>query len=80
MTFHAMFEQMRSIVLVSFKPDERHHCRAGVNGDGTYQLVVNQICAPPRDLSSGVVPDLYFTLAKGASASGSFTIGSAVTP
>ncbi len=64
---------------VTFSPDARQHCRAGINSDGGYQLVVNEHCAPPRDISSGVVPDLYFTLTKGAKNSGSFRVG-LVTP
>ena len=60
---------------VTFSPGERHHCRGGINADGTNQLVVNKVCAPPRDLSSNVVPDLYFTLAEGATASTSFLVG-----
>jgi hypothetical protein len=37
--------------------------------------VVNKVCVPPRDISSNVVPDLYFTLAQGATSSGGFVVG-----
>jgi hypothetical protein len=60
---------------VTFAPGARHHCRGGINADGTNQLVVNRACAPPRDISSNVVPDLYFTLAEGATDSASFCVG-----
>jgi hypothetical protein len=38
-------------------------------------LVVNQYCCPPRDISSNVVNDEYFTLGKGQSVKGEFVIG-----
>ncbi len=60
---------------VTFAPGARHHCRGGINADGTIQLVVNKVCAPPRDISSNVVPDLYCTLAQGATNSASFRVG-----
>jgi hypothetical protein len=60
---------------VTFAPGTRHHCRGGINADGTNQLVVNRASAPPRDISSNVVPDLYFTLAEGATTSASFRVG-----
>jgi hypothetical protein len=60
---------------VTFAPDARHHCRGGVSTDGSNQLVVNKVCAPPRDISSNVVPDLYFTLAQGATSSGGLVVG-----
>jgi len=38
-------------------------------------LVVNQYCCPPRDISSNVVPDLYFVLKKGEKVGGAFNVG-----
>ncbi|MBV9122607.1 MAG: hypothetical protein JO112_04555, partial [Planctomycetes bacterium] len=50
---------------VRFTREQRHQVRAGRSKEGGYELVVNLHCCPPRDLSSGVVPELYFTLKKG---------------
>jgi hypothetical protein len=60
---------------VKFAADGRHHCRSGTAEDGSRVLVVNKVCAPPRDISSGIVPDLYFTVERGAKSTGSFTVG-----
>lgn len=60
---------------VRFAPEARGHCRAGTTESGARRLIVNRLCCPPRDLSTGVVPDLYFTLEKGAQASGGFAVG-----
>ncbi len=60
---------------VSFAPDARHHCRAGTAENGNRILVVNKHCCPPRDISSNVVPDFYFTLERGAQVAGAFRLG-----
>jgi beta-galactosidase len=54
--------------------EDRQQCRAGA-ADGGYVLVVNEVCAPPRDISSNVVPELYFTLEKNAQRGGEFFVG-----
>jgi beta-galactosidase len=60
---------------VAFAPDARHHVRAGTASNGDRLLVVNKHCCPPRDISSGVIPDQYFTLSQGQSAEGHFRVG-----
>ena len=55
--------------------DDRQQCRAGAADRGEYLLVVNEVCAPPRDISSNVVPELYFTLEKNAQRGGEFFVG-----
>ena len=60
---------------VRFAPDARQQCRAGTAPNGERLLVVNRYCCPPRDISSNVVSDLYFTLAKGATVQASFALG-----
>jgi beta-galactosidase/beta-glucuronidase len=60
---------------LTFKPDARHHVRAGTAPNGERRLVVNKYCCPPRDISSGVIPDQYFTLSEGQSSGGHFAVG-----
>jgi beta-galactosidase/beta-glucuronidase len=60
---------------VTCSPDARQHCRAGIDDDGNYRLIVNRQCSPPRDLSSGVVPDLYFVMKKNIPVECAFTLG-----
>jgi beta-galactosidase len=60
---------------VAFTPDARQHCRAGTDGNGDRLLVVNAKCCPPRDISSGIVPDYYFMLERGKQATGGFRLG-----
>jgi hypothetical protein len=60
---------------VRFDAAQRHQVRAGTRADGGRELVVNLWCCPPRDLSSTVVPDLYFTFEKGKVAEGAFVVG-----
>jgi beta-galactosidase len=60
---------------VRFEPDARHHCRAGTTQQGGHRLVVNRLCCPPRDLSSGVVPDYNVVLERGTQAEGRFRLG-----
>ena len=55
--------------------EDRQQCRAGASDGGGYVLVVNEVCAPPRDISSNVVPELYFTLEKNAQRGGQFFVG-----
>ncbi len=62
-------------IAVTFAPDARGHCKAGVSTNGAYELIVNKYSAPPRDLSSVDVEDLYYTLDQGASSSGQFQVG-----
>ncbi|MDH7480474.1 MAG: glycoside hydrolase family 2 TIM barrel-domain containing protein [Armatimonadota bacterium] len=64
---------------VEFAPDQRHHCKGGFGENGTYQLIVNKQCSPPRDISSNVVPDFYLELSKGNVIEGSFWVGAAKT-
>ena len=58
-----------------FDSTDRQHCRGGIASDGRYELVVNKVCAPPRDISSGVIPDYYFTIEKSAKVESTFDIG-----
>jgi beta-galactosidase len=60
---------------VVFDPEARHHCRAGTSGEGSRELVVNRQCSPPRDLSSGIVPDYYLTFKRASQAKGCFAVG-----
>jgi hypothetical protein len=60
---------------VRFDTEQRHQVRGGTAEDGERELVVNRWCCPPRDLSSSVVPDLYFTLEKGKVVEGAFGVG-----
>jgi hypothetical protein len=60
---------------VRFEKGKGHQVRAGNSKDGGRELVVNLHCCPPRDLSSGIVPDFYFTLDKGQVAEGAFEVG-----
>ena len=60
---------------VSFTSETRHHVRSGTATDGGRLLVVNKYCCPPRDISSNVVPEQYFTLTRGQSSEGHFVIG-----
>jgi hypothetical protein len=62
-------------MVVAFQPEARGNVRAGTAPDGGRLLVVNQYCCPPRDISSGVVSDFYFTLGKGQTVSGGFDVG-----
>lgn len=62
-------------IVVTFTPNARHHVRAGTAANGDRILVVNKYCCPPRDISSNVIPDQYFTLARGQASEGYFTIG-----
>jgi beta-galactosidase len=64
---------------VIFKPDARHHVRAGTAANGDRLLIVNKYCCPPRDISSGVIPEQYFTLSEGQSSEGHFTVGATGT-
>lgn len=61
---------------VHFAPDERHHVRAELGANGTYRLVVNRQCSPPRDYSSSVVPDLYLMLNENQQVTGRFFLNS----
>lgn len=61
---------------VEFTPEDRHHVRGGFGKADGYQLIVNNQCSPPRDLSSRVVPDLYLSLSEGDTIEGEFRIGS----
>ena len=61
-------------VVVSFSPDARGNVRGGTDAGGKRSLVVNKYCCPPRDISSGVVADEYFTLGRGQTVYGSFVI------
>lgn len=60
---------------VVFEPDARHQVRAGTFANGDRLLVINKFCCPPRDISSNVVWDQYFTLSRGQSVAGHFRIG-----
>ncbi|MDI6828142.1 MAG: hypothetical protein QME62_06645 [Armatimonadota bacterium] len=60
---------------VEFAPNQLHHCKGGFGENGTYQLIVNKQCSPPKDISSNVVPDFYLELSKGDVIEGSFWIG-----
>ncbi|HEY1686186.1 MAG TPA: glycoside hydrolase family 2 TIM barrel-domain containing protein [Tepidisphaeraceae bacterium] len=60
---------------LNFAAEDRQDCR-GDFADNGYKLVVNKYCSPPRDLSSGIVPDLYFTIKNGVSVNGGFSVGS----
>ena len=62
-------------IAATFSPDARQQCLAGTASDGGRELVVNKYCCPPRDISSNIVEDLYFTLEKGKTVEGSFVIG-----
>lgn len=62
-------------IAVTFAPDARHHVRAGTAANGERLLVVNKYCCPPRDISSSVIPDQYFTLSHGQVSEGHFRIG-----
>jgi hypothetical protein len=62
-------------IVVAFAKDARGNVRGGTAQNGNRLLVVNQYCCPPRDISSGVVADEYFTLGKGQTVSGSFVVG-----
>lgn len=62
-------------IAVTFAPAARHHVRAGTAANGDRRLIVNKYCCPPRDISSGVIPDQYFTLSQGQSSEGHFMIG-----
>ncbi len=61
---------------VAFSAKDRHHVRGGIGADGTYQLIVNKLCCPPRDISTNCVPDLCRELNSGDVIEGSFVIGS----
>lgn len=56
-------------------PDARQQCRAGTVEGGSRVLIVNRYTCPPRDLSSGVVNDLYFMLKQGEAVESSFKVG-----
>jgi hypothetical protein len=62
-------------IVVAFHKEARGNVRGGTAKNGDRLLVVNQYCCPPRDISSGVVADEYFTLSKGQTVSGSFIVG-----
>lgn len=62
-------------IAVIFDANARHQVRGGTAANGDRLLVVNQYCCPPRDISSNVVPDQYFTLSRGQSSEGHFVIG-----
>ena len=49
--------------------------RAGITPNG-YELVVNQQCSPPNDISTNAVTDLYLNMSAGDHVEGSFRIGS----
>jgi beta-galactosidase len=66
-------------IVVAFAPEARGHVKAGTAADGGRLLVVNRYCCPPRDISSNVVNDEYFTLEKGQTVSGGFVIGTCGT-
>ncbi len=51
-------------------------CKGGPAVNGGYALIANQEVSAANDLSSSVVPDLYFKLASGNVLQGSFTVGS----
>jgi hypothetical protein len=59
---------------LEFSPDQRHHVRGGITRDGHCALVVNRCYSPPRDISSGIVPDLYTVLKKNEQVVGGFQI------
>ena len=61
---------------IEFAPEQRHHARGGFGEKGAYRLIVNKQCSPPRDISSGTVPDFYLVLTEGKSIEGSFYVGS----
>ncbi len=61
---------------VEFAADQRHHVKAGIGKNGTYELTVNKQCSPPRDISSPSVPDLYLELKPGDHIEGKFYLGS----
>jgi hypothetical protein len=60
----------------TFDAKQRQHVRGDVGKDGALRLVVNRQVSPPRDLSSGIVPDLYLKLEAGQEVSGTFQVGS----
>ena len=60
---------------VVFASDGRHQVRAGTAADGNRLLIVNKYCCPPRDISSNVVWDQYFTLSRGQTVDGRFEVG-----
>jgi beta-galactosidase len=64
---------------VNFAANDREDCRGGIGADG-YSLVVNRYCCPPRDLSGGVVPDLYFMIKANSQVEGAFALGWAGRP
>lgn len=61
---------------VEFTADQRHHCKGGFGQDGAYRLIVNRQVSPPRDYSSGQVPEMYMLLKADNSVQGSFYVGS----
>jgi hypothetical protein len=63
-------------LLVRFRPDQRQHVRGDFGSGGTYRLVVNRQCSPPRDFSSDCVRDYFMDLRKGDHVEGRFAIGS----
>jgi beta-galactosidase/beta-glucuronidase len=62
-------------IAARFTADGRQHCRSGVADDGSYQLIINKQCSPPRDISSNVVPELYLVIKKGKSVESGFNVG-----
>lgn len=61
---------------VQCAPSDRQQCRGDFGDEGAYRLIVNRWCCPPRDISGGVVNDLYFKLGKGTTVTAAFKVGS----
>lgn len=61
---------------VQFQPDRLFHVRGGFGDKGAYELIVNQQCSPPRDISTHAVQDLYMELKPGDHIEGRFFVGS----
>lgn len=62
-------------IAVVFDPEARHQVRGGTAANGDRLLIIDEYCCPPRDISSNVVPDQYFTLSRGQTVYGHFVIG-----
>ncbi|HZZ42944.1 MAG TPA: glycoside hydrolase family 2 TIM barrel-domain containing protein [Tepidisphaeraceae bacterium] len=60
---------------VKFNKGQTYQVRAGAGKDGGMELVVNRYCCPPRDISTSVVPEMYFTMEKGKAVEGQFAVG-----